>query len=161
MPTELDPPGLHERLRGLPHAVGRHEQGIGNHSFYAQLATCQKSGCHMNATSFDVIGGQSAMKAGIQELRVALNNPGWLTRREAAPYAALSATDLEDQQFAEDLVLPANGLSADQAGALYNYLLLARGAGGGVHNPVYVRELIFDSVKAMTGSAPATIPVRP
>jgi len=39
--------------------------------------------------------------------------------------------------------------------------LLARGAGGGAHNPVYVRELIYDSFKAVTGSAPLTIPIRP
>jgi len=135
--------------------------GIGDHSFYPQLSTCQKAGCHVNATSFDVIGGQSAMKAGIQELRVALNDMGWLTRSETAPYDPLSATDLADQQFAADLVRPANALTADQAGAVYNYLLLARGAGGGVHNPVYVRELIYDSFEAITGSAPATIPVRP
>ena len=135
--------------------------GIGNHSFYPQLSACQKAGCHVNATNFDVIGGQSAMKAGIQELRVALNSAGWLTRSETAPYVPLTAAQLGDQQFAEDLTLPANGLTAVQAGALYNYLLLARGAGGGVHNPVYVRELIYDSVKAITGSAPATIPIRP
>jgi hypothetical protein len=136
-------------------------QDIGNHSFYPQLSTCQQAGCHVTATSFDVIGGQSAMKAGIQELRVALNNAGWLTRGESAPYAALTAGELGDQQFFEDHVRPTNGLTADQAGAVYNYLLLARGAGGGVHNPVYVRELIYDSVFAVTGAAPATIPVRP
>lgn len=134
---------------------------IGNHSFYPQLSTCKQAGCHVNATSFDVIGGQSAMKAGIQELRVALNGMGWLTRSAAAPYEALSAPDLADQHFAEDRVRPTNGLTADQAGAVYNYLLLARGSGGGVHNPVYVRELIYDSVKAVTGKAPASIPVRP
>jgi len=58
-------------------------------------------------------------------------------------------------------VRPTNGLTANQAGAVYNYLLLARGAGGGVHNPVYVRELIYDSVLAVTSAPPATIPVRP
>ena len=63
---------------------------VGNHSFYPQLSTCQHAGCHANATSFDVGGGQSAMKGGIQELRVALNNAGWLTRSEAAPYEALT-----------------------------------------------------------------------
>jgi hypothetical protein len=42
-----------------------------------------------------------------------------------------------------------------------NYLLLARGSAGGVHNPLYVRELIFDSVSSITGSTPATLPVRP
>jgi len=136
-------------------------QNVGNHSFYPQLSTCQQAGCHVTATNFDVIGGQSAMKAGIQELRVALNNAGWLTRSAAAPYAALTATELADQHYAEDKVRPTNGLTADQAGAVYNYLLLARGAGGGVHNPVYVRELIFDSHKSVTGVAPASIPVRP
>jgi hypothetical protein len=135
--------------------------GIGDHSFYPRLSTCQKAGCHVSATSFDVIGGQSAMKAGIQELRVALNDRGWLTRSAAAPYDVLSATELADRQFAEDRVRPTNGLTADQAGALYNYLLLARGSGGGVHNPLYVRELIYDSFQAITGVAPASIPVRP
>jgi hypothetical protein len=135
---------------------------IGNHSFYPQVSACQQAGCHATATNFDVIGGQSAMKAGIQELRVALNNKGWLTRSEAAPYQALTATELADQDFHHDGVRPgATGVIADEAGALYNYLLLARGSAGGVHNPVYTRELIFDSVKAITGFAPATIPVRP
>lgn len=136
--------------------------GIGDHSFYPQLSACQKSGCHSTATSFDVGGGQSAMKGGIQELRVALNDLGWLTRSTAAPYAPLAARDLADQAFQEDKVLPgATGVTADQAGALYNYLLLARGSGGGTHNPIYVRQLIFDSVKALTGSAPVTVPIRP
>ena len=136
--------------------------GIGDHSFAPQLTTCQKSGCHSNATSFDVGGGQSAMEGGIQELRVALNNLGYLTRSAVAPYVALTATDLSDTAFQTDQVLPGtSGVTADFAGALYNYLLLARGSAGGVHNPVYVRELIYDSVKAITGKAPATIPTRP
>lgn len=147
--------------------------GIGDHSFKPQLATCQAAGCHATATSFDVIGGQSLMEAGIQELRVTLNNLGWLTRSTAAPYEPLSSTDLVDDQFQTDVVRPQNytaapdggkppsPLTADQAGALYNYLLLARGAAGGVHNPVYVRELVYDSVKALTGKAPQTLPIRP
>jgi hypothetical protein len=139
--------------------------GIGDHSFAPRLSTCQRSGCHETATSFDVIGGQSLMKAGIQELRVALNDAGWLTRGTAAPYGALSSSDLADDQFQNDLVRPqdpgATPLTADQAGALYNYLVLARGAAGGVHNPVYVRELVYDSFKALTGNAPQTLPTRP
>lgn len=139
--------------------------GIGDHSFAPQLSTCQKSGCHSSATSFDVIGGQSLMKAGIQELRTALNTAGWLTRSAAAPYEALAVADLADDQFASDLVRQqdsgATPLTLDQAGALYNYLLLARGSAGGVHNPVYVRELIYDSFKALTGNAPQTLPIRP
>lgn len=129
---------------------------IGNHSFYPQLSVC--TGCHVGATSFDIIGGQTLMKAGIQELRVALNNLGYLTRDGTNP---LTATDLSDQAFASDQTRLATGVTADQAGALYNYLILARGSAGGVHNPVYTRQLIYDSVFALTGAAPATIPTRP
>ncbi len=137
-------------------------QGVGNHSFYPQISACTQAGCHTNATDFDVAGGQSAMKAGIQELRVALNNKGYLTRCSTSPCVALTASELADQNVALDVVLAGtSGVSANLAGALYNYLLLARGSAGGVHNPIYTRELIFDSVKAVTGSAPATIPVRP
>ena len=137
--------------------------GIGNHSFYPQLSSCQQAGCHVNATSFDVSGGQSAMKAGIQELRVALNTLGWLSRSESAPFEVLSTEQLADQQYQEDHVRVGGGtgLTKDQTGALYNYFLLARGSGGGVHNPVYVRQLIHDSVFALTGAPPATIPIRP
>jgi len=142
----------------MPKVAGNSD--IGDHSFRPQLSACTK--CHGTSTSFDVSGGQSAMRAGIQELRVALNDAGYLTRGEVAPYEALSATDLADRQFQLDKTRPgASGLTADQAGALYNYLLLARGSGGGVHNPVYTRELIYDSLFAIAGRAPATIPGRP
>jgi hypothetical protein len=105
-----------------------------------------------------VIGGQTAMMDSIQELRVELNTQGFLTRGNGE----LSSDDLDDRQFAEDSVRTgAMGLSADVTGALYNYLLLARGSGGGVHNPVYVRELVYDSYFALTGQAPATLPSRP
>lgn len=137
-------------------------QGVGNHSFAPHVSTCTTAGCHANAKNFDVGGGKTAMSAGIQELRVALNTKGWLTRSEAAPYAPLSATDLADPQFKLDLTMPGvTGLTADQAGAVYNYLILARGSAGGVHNPIYVRQLVYDSVLSVTGSPPATLPARP
>jgi hypothetical protein len=136
--------------------------GVGDHSFYPQLSSCKASGCHSNATSFDVGGGQSSMRGGIQELRIALNDLGYLSRSESAPYEALTEGQLGDFVFHEDHVRPgATGLTADQAGALYNYLLLARGSGNGVHNPIYTKQLVYDSVRALTGSAPATIPIRP
>jgi hypothetical protein len=137
-------------------------QGIGNHSFYAQLTACQQQGCHVNTTSFDVIGGQSAMRANLQELRIALNNAGFLTRATVAPYDVLSATDLLDLTFSLDQVRPQTvAVPADTAGAVYNYLLLARGSADGVHNPLYTRELMFDSYKAIAGTAPTTLPTRP
>jgi hypothetical protein len=146
----------------MPSTQGRNAD-IGNHSFYPQLSSCQKAGCHANAKSFDVIGGQSLVKAGLQELRAELNARGWLTRSSGAPYAVLSPSELEDESFKEDIVRPgATGLTADEAGALYNYLLMARGSGMGVHNPHYVRQLLHDSYSALSGGEPpATIPVRP
>lgn len=137
-------------------------QKVGDHSFAAHIDTCTSSGCHSTAKSFDVGGGKTAMTAGIQELRVALNLKGWLTRSEAAPYLPLSPDELADKHLQLDNTMPGStGLTGDQAGAVYNYLLLARGSAGGVHNPLYVRELIFDSVSSITGSPPATLPVRP
>jgi hypothetical protein len=137
-------------------------QGVGEHSFAPKLETCTQAGCHANATSFDVGGGRSAMTAGIQQLRVLLNERGWLTRSETAPYEPLTPAQLADAHLKHDSTRPAAAaLSASEAGALYNYLLLARGSGGGIHNPLYVRELIYDSVFGLTGVAPVTIPVRP
>jgi hypothetical protein len=40
-------------------------------------------------------------------------------------------------------------------------LVQARGAAGGIHNPIYTRQLIYDSVLALTGYPPATVPTRP
>ncbi|HMR74988.1 MAG TPA: hypothetical protein PKD61_07750 [Polyangiaceae bacterium] len=135
---------------------------IGDHSFYAKISTCNTSGCHTGATSFDINGAESTMKINIRELRTALNTAGYITRDESSPYGPISASDLAGDDFAHDHVRPGtNGLTADQAGALYNYLLIARGGANGIHNPKYVRQLIFDSVKAITGNNSTTILVRP
>jgi hypothetical protein len=136
--------------------------GIGNHSFAPQIASCAKNGCHVNATSFDITGQQTAMFNTLRELRGALNTEGWLTREANEGTAALSTAQLADANFALDESRPsATPLTATEAGALYNYLLIARGGAGGIHNPLYVRQLMFDSYKAVTGSAPNTMPTRP
>jgi hypothetical protein len=43
-------------------------------------------------------------------------------------------------------------LTQDQAGALYNYILVARGGASGVHNPVYIGQIMYDSYFALTGT---------
>ena len=134
--------------------------GVADHSFNARLSACLN--CHAGATSFDVNGGQSLISAAMQELRVALNGAGYLTRSAAAPYAALADADLADGAFDLDQPRPGGGeagaLTADQAGALYDYILVARGGARGVHNPKDVQQLVFDSIVAVTGNPPATIP---
>jgi len=134
-------------------------QGIGDHSFYPQLSACLN--CHQTATSFDVAGGQTEVKAALSELRAVLNDLTWLTQSHEAPYEPLTDDQLEDEEFHLDEVYP-NGpdstdLSADEAGALYNYLILARGSAYGVHNPIYTKQLIFDSYFALTGLPPTTL----
>ncbi len=136
--------------------------GFPDHSMRVTVQTCQTAGCHAGATSFDVLGGQGTVRSALGELRVLLNDAGLLTRSETAPYEALSAAELADTQLALDKSRPTTvPLTADQAGALYDYFLVARGAALGVHNPAYTKELIFDSVFVFKGAAPAAIPVRP
>lgn len=135
--------------------------GIGDHSFAPTLSSCKSAGCHVAATSFDVIGGQTDMKSSLRELRGALNDLHWLTRAEAAPFDDLTPAQLADDNFTEDSPKAAAGLTGPQAGAVYNYLLIARGGAGGIHNPLYVRQLIFDSYFELTGDPPPSMLTRP
>jgi Collagen triple helix repeat (20 copies) len=136
-----------------------------NHSFYAQLSAC--TSCHAGATNFDVSGGQSVVKAGMFDLQRALNNAGYLTRATVAPYPALATAELADGLFELDQTRPGGGpdggtshLTAPQAGALYNYILVARGGALGVHNPTYVKQLVYDSYLAIA-TVPLTTITRP
>jgi hypothetical protein len=141
--------------------------GIGDHSFAPKLSACL--GCHAGATSFDVNGGQTLNQTEMFELEADLNAAGLLTRSAASPYLPLSAANLADGAFDTDAPRSgagsvdggAPGVDAAEAGALYNYLLIAKGGGGGVHNPKYTQQLVFDSVFALTGKAPVSLPVRP
>jgi hypothetical protein len=134
-----------------------------DHSMRPRIETCQTAGCHVGQTSFDVAGGQGQVRAGLQELRVQLNNAGLLTRSAAAPYLPLQPAELADKSYELDLTLPTQvgspNLTADQAGALYNYLLVARGSAAGVHNPVYTKELLFDAISVY--KVPVAIATRP
>ncbi len=130
--------------------------GVADHSFNPRLRACQS--CHAGSTNFDMGGGQSQVRLAMAELQVALSNAGYLTRSASAPYAALQPAELSDNAFALDQARPGGPpLTASQAGALYNYILVARGGGLGVHNPKYVKQLIFDAYVAVVGTPPLTI----
>lgn len=126
--------------------------GIGNHSFYPQLSACV--GCHKEATNFDVNGGQSKIKVRLQSLRKALNDKYLLTRNGTTQ---LSADDLKSEDFELDESLPKSAVQARPAilppvaGALYNYFVIARGSGLGVHNPKYTEQILYDSIEAVGG----------
>jgi hypothetical protein len=137
--------------------------GVPNHTFNPQLSVC--ANCHTPApTSFDVEGGESVVKGALTDLERALNNQGWLTRASSAPYTPLTDPDggtgnVGDGNWSEDNPTPGFTLTASQAGALYNYLLVARGGAYGVHNPLYEEQLLYDSyVAVLPGSTPPTFP---
>ena len=134
-----------------------------NHSFYAQLQACVRRATSgpPRSTSTPVEG---QIKLASVELQKLLNDAGYLTRGTAAPYPALKPNELTDAHFELDKTRPGGGpdggtshLTADQAGALYNYIIVARGGALGVHNPKYVKQLIFDSYFAIKGLPPTTI----
>lgn len=143
-------------------------QNVGDHSFEPNLSVCL--GCHAGATSFDINGGETLDQTEMFELEADLNTAGYLTRSAAAPYLPLTAANLLDGMFSTDAPRTGAGavdggppvtLSASEAGALYNYELIAKGGGNGVHNPKYTQQLIYDSIFALTGKAPVSLPVRP
>jgi hypothetical protein len=138
-----------------------------DHSFYPQLSVCTVT-CHVGAKSFDVGGAQTmfagktttnpAFESFLGELERLLNTAGLITRSTTT---GLTAAELGDGNFALDVGRAAVGVTADKAGALYNFFLLARGSAKVIHNPGYSRQLLFDSVFALKGAAPNNMPVRP
>jgi hypothetical protein len=137
---------------------------VPDHSFTPQLSACLS--CHATATSFNVNGFESQVQSAMTEIETWLNAAGLLTRSTAAPYAPLTAAQLGDGNWDQDLPFPGGVidgglLTQDQAGALYDYILVARGAAYGVHNPKYVAQLLYDSYFALSGLPLATFPQRP
>jgi mono/diheme cytochrome c family protein len=137
-------------------------QGVGDHSFYPKIEPCQE--CHATATNFDFGGGWTDLRDGIRDLRRTLSAGGYLTRETSEPaLAELTDDEIADNDFYLDEPVPQSIDDTDIAGALYNYLLVARGSAGGLHNPLYVRQLVFDSHVAADpdGDPPATMSTRP
>ena len=125
---------------------------VPDHSFNPQIAACRQ--CHAGVATFDVGGFQSDVQAELTQIETYLNDQGMLTRAAAAPYSPLGAADLGDGNWSQDEPVPGSTLEGglltqDQAGALYNYILVARGGAFGVHNPTYVGEILFDSATAL------------
>jgi hypothetical protein len=120
-----------------------------DHSFKPRLSTC--IGCHSDAKSFDVNSGQTLVKKMLTELRNLLNTANLLT---------LDATGNMSSDNVKASTPPLT-IDAATAGALYNYLIVARGSGLGAHNPKYTKQLLFDSISQLKGAPPADLSVRP
>jgi len=142
--------------------------GVPDHTMKPTVAYCKTCHTTYSGTTFDIQGGRTLVKNALAELEAALDAKGLLTRAETAPYPALSEDELADGQFHLDLTRPgSNGaggnqvLDADTAGALYNYLIVARSKDLGVHNPTYEKQLLWDSIEKITGTSPTSLPSRP
>ena len=138
--------------------------GVPDHSFNPNLLACAQ--CHAGATTFNVNGFQSQIQSALTQIETWLNTQGFLTRADAAPYSTLTTGELGDGNWAEDEPVPGATiagalLTKDQAGALYDYILVARGGAYGVHNPVYIAQILYDSYYALTGLSLAAFPARP
>ena len=128
---------------------------VPDHTMKPVVATCTTgAGCHSTytGTTFDVNAGQSTVKKALFELQRVLNEGGYITRSETAPYTGLNEDELADGQFHLDHVLPGKTVDGPLAGAVYDYLLVARGKDLGVHNPVYTKQLLVDSIEALGGN---------
>lgn len=160
--------------------VGCHMQPVAananvpDHSMKPKVAFCTTCHTQYKGTNFDVQGGQTLVRNALKELQAELNDAGMLTRSSAVPYQALSEEDLADGQFHLDLVRPGSKpgggnivAPAPQAGALYNYLIIARSKDFGVHNPTYTKQLLWDSIKELKTARgadkvnPESLPKRP
>jgi hypothetical protein len=137
---------------------------VPDHSFTPNLSACKS--CHATATTFDVNGFESEIQAAMTQIETWFNAQGLLTRASAAPYTTLTVAQLGDGNWAQDEPVPGAALEGglltqDQAGALYDYILVARGGAYGVHNPKYIGQILYDSYFALTGLPLATFPSRP
>jgi hypothetical protein len=132
---------------------------VPDHTMKPSLKTCTTgAGCHSQYTgkTFDVLGGQTTVKKALFELQAALNAKGWITRSEVAPYPVLADEELGDGQFNHDLAKPGNALTPAEQGALYNYLVIARGKDFGAHNPRYTKQVLYDTIEVVKGSPPTS-----
>jgi len=137
---------------------------VPDHSMKPSLKTCTTgTGCHTQytGTTFDVLGGQTTVRKALTEMQDALNTAGYITRSEVSPYVALTDEDLADGQFQLDLAKPGSSLTPAQAGALYDYFLIARGKDFGAHNPRYTKQVLYDSIEVIKGAPPTSGLSRP
>jgi hypothetical protein len=144
---------------------------VPDHSFNANVAACLP--CHATAATgcagsacFNINGFQSQIQSALTQIETSLNAAGLLTRASSPPYLPLTAAQLGDGNWSQDSPLPGGTidgglLTQNQAGALYDYLMVSRGGAYGVHNPKYIAQLLFDSYYALTGLPLSAFPTRP
>ncbi len=99
-----------------------------NESEVQNTAGCQAQACHSGITSFDVDGVQTEVKALLEELKTKLIAIGALSNSGS----------------------PVSGTwTSNQAGAVFNYIMLEEDRSFGVHNSKYIKALLKNSIEAL------------
>ena len=137
-----------------------------NHSFYPQVSaciSCPRRRHHLRHQRRRRTNQSRPLRAPEGSQRRWLSH----SRHRRAATRLYNPVELTDAHFELDKTRPGGGpdggishLTPDQAGAVYNYIIVARGGALGVHNPKYTKQLIFDSYVAIKGLPPTTL-VRP
>ncbi len=108
--------------------------------------TCAQSGCHVTATSYDILGIQTQIQGLLEDIETILVAQGIKAADSPAPY---NEETLE--AYAVAATFPANLVAA-----MANWQLFAEDWSFGVHNPAYARAVLVNTLEYLeTLPAPA------
>lgn len=125
---------------------------VGGHSFkmdgelegsaVQNVSACANANCHLSATKFHIDGKVTDIKGLIAQLRQILIDKGLLD----------VSRNPGDNVLAEYIMLPGNKpkkFSSLEAGAVLNYLIIAKDFSNGVHNYKYTKALLVNTINAL------------
>ncbi len=121
----------------------------GDHTFAPSTAGCQD--CHAELDTLDRNGVQTEIKALLDELEGLLLDAGLLELSvdEEGEWVELTPT-LGITGYEHTGVHPNPGIySEEQAGAAWNYMIVAEDNSLGVHNPSWVKAILVKSIELM------------
>ncbi|MCB9883788.1 MAG: chitobiase/beta-hexosaminidase C-terminal domain-containing protein [Planctomycetes bacterium] len=152
----------------LQTCVGCHMRGNNkDHHFMPEVADC--TGCHAGA-SFETLGGSpadnyTAITTGHAELLAAIqayatNTIGTSIAYNAGAYPYFFVDDNGNGVADANETTRYTFFDATLLKAAYNYQMVAKDPGGYIHNGVYIRQLIDDSITAVGGTPTSAAPGR-
>ncbi|MCX7908994.1 MAG: hypothetical protein N2560_05695 [Ignavibacteria bacterium] len=110
---------------------------------FEHVVSCAQSNCHPGATKFDIDGKVKEIKDLISQLRQKLIDKGLLD---------VSRNTTGNDVLNEYIMLPGNKpkkFSSLEAGAVLNYLLVAKDRSYGIHNYKYTKALLVNTLNAL------------
>jgi len=126
-------------------------KATGGHTWNPSVDACNK--CHDGAdiADYNYKGVQSDTEAKLEQLRDKLLELGALVKTDTDEFALDAATGEIKKVGTTTAYVPANGKTVPmvQAQAVYNYFGIEEDRSLGVHNPVYVRALLVNTMEAL------------